>query len=111
MYRQDPVFACVEISQCVGCITKSFLGDGVAALAPSSGEEAAPPRHRAGVASMAWRSTRRFRMTRRKFDFHTGTRCRRTPRRKVRPRATRSTSAKSELRLGRASSTFCVETS
>ena len=29
--------------------------------APSSGEEPASPRHRAGVASMAWRSTRRFR--------------------------------------------------
>ena len=33
--------------------TKSFLGDGVAALAPSSGEEPTWPRHRAGVASMA----------------------------------------------------------
>ena len=38
-----------------------FLGDDVAALAPSSGEEPISPRHRAGVASMAWRSTRRFR--------------------------------------------------
>jgi hypothetical protein len=27
---------------------------------PSSGEDPAPPRHRAGVASMAWRTTRRF---------------------------------------------------
>ena len=45
----------VEINQCVGC---SFLDDDVAALAPSSGEEPASPRHRAGVASMAWRSTR-----------------------------------------------------
>ncbi len=36
------------------------LSDGAAVLAPSSGEEPAPPRHRAGVASMAWRSTRRF---------------------------------------------------
>ena len=34
---------CVEINQCVGC-----------------SEEPAPPRHRAGVASMAWRSTRRL---------------------------------------------------
>ena len=50
---------CVEINQCVGC-TKSFLGDAAAVLAPSSGEEPASPRHRAGVASMAWRSTRRF---------------------------------------------------
>ena len=37
----------MEINQCVGCtrqfFTKSFLGDGVAALAPSSGEE--PHRH------------------------------------------------------------------
>ena len=41
--------------------TKSFLGDDVAALAPSSGEEPASPRHRACVASMAWRSTRLFR--------------------------------------------------
>ena len=31
-----------------------------AALAPLSGEEPASLRHRAGVASMAWRSTRRF---------------------------------------------------
>ena len=56
---------CVEINQCVGCtrqfFTKSFLGDDVAVLAPSSGEEPASPRHRAGVASMAWRTTRRFR--------------------------------------------------
>ena len=49
----------------VGCtrqfFTKSCLGDDAAVLAPSSGEEPALPRHRAGVASMAWRSTRRFR--------------------------------------------------
>ena len=47
---------CVEINQCVGCtrqfFTKSFLGDDVAVLAPSSGEEPASPRHRAGGASM-----------------------------------------------------------
>ena len=30
------VVTCVEINQCVGC-TKSFLGDDVTALAPSSG--------------------------------------------------------------------------
>ena len=35
---------------------KSFLGDDAAVLAPSSGEEPASPRHRAGVASMAWRT-------------------------------------------------------
>ena len=50
----------VEIKQCVGCtrrfFTKSFLGDDVAVLAPSSGDEPASPRHRAGVASMAWRT-------------------------------------------------------
>ena len=40
--------------------TKSLLGDDVAALDPSSDEEPAPPRHRAGVASMTWRTTRRF---------------------------------------------------
>ena len=58
------VQTCVEIDQCVGCtrqfFTKSFLGDDAAVLAPSSGEEPAPSRYRAGVASMAWRSTRRF---------------------------------------------------
>merc|ERR1712093_313441 len=40
--------------------TKSFLGDDAAVLARSSGEEPASPRHRAGIASMAWRTTRRF---------------------------------------------------
>ena len=49
----------VELNQCVGCprqfFTKSFLGDDAPVLAPSSGEESASPRHRAGVASMAWR--------------------------------------------------------
>ena len=53
---------CVEINQCVGCtrqfFTKSFLGDDAAILARSSGEEPASPRHRAGAASMAWRTTR-----------------------------------------------------
>ena len=38
--------------------TKSFLGDDAADLARASGEEPASPRHRAGVASMAWRTTR-----------------------------------------------------
>ena len=47
--------------------TKSFLGDDAAVLAPSSGEERASPRHRAGSASMAWRSTR----TRRKILIST----------------------------------------
>ena len=59
LVRQGAVLICVEINQCVGC-TKSFLGDDAAVLAPSSGDEPASPRHRAGVASMAWRSTRRF---------------------------------------------------
>ena len=53
---------CVEINQCVGCtrqfFTKSFLGDDAAVLARSSDEERAPPRYRAGVASIAWRTTR-----------------------------------------------------
>ena len=40
------VAACVEINQCVGCTRQFFL-------APSSGEEPASPRHRAGVALMA----------------------------------------------------------
>ena len=56
------VDVCVKINQCVGCtqqfFTKSFLGDDVAVLARSSGEEPASPRHRAGIASMAWRTTR-----------------------------------------------------
>ena len=39
--------------------TKSYLGEDAADLARSSGEEPASPRHRAGVASMAWRTTRR----------------------------------------------------
>ena len=60
----SPVPTCVEINQCVGCtrqfFTKSPRGDGAAVLARSSGEEPASPRHRAGVASMAWRTTRRF---------------------------------------------------
>ena len=55
------VSTCVEINRCVGCtrqfFTKSYLGDDAAVLAPSSGEEPASPRHRAGVASMAGRTT------------------------------------------------------
>ena len=65
----------MEIEQCVGCTDNSsrLLGDGAAVLAPSSGEEPASPRHRAGVASMACRSTRRFSTERAvKFDFPTG---------------------------------------
>ena len=64
LYESTTVVTCVEINKCVGCtrqlFTKSFPGDDAAVLAPSSGEEPASPRHRAGVASMAWRSTRRF---------------------------------------------------
>ena len=56
------VSTCVEINKCVGCtrqlFTKSFPGDDAAVLAPSSGEEPASPSHRAGAASMAWRTTR-----------------------------------------------------
>ena len=62
--RRALAWICVEINQCVGCtrqfFTKSFLGDDAAVLARSSGEEFTPPRRRAGVASMAWRTTRRF---------------------------------------------------
>ena len=57
-----PAPPCVEINQCVGCtrqfFTKSFLGDGATVLTRSSGEEPASPRHRAGIASTAWRTTR-----------------------------------------------------
>jgi len=53
---------CVEINQCVGCtrqfFTKSLLGNAAAVLARLCSEEPASPRHRAGVASMAWRTTR-----------------------------------------------------
>ena len=56
----EQVVSCVEINQCVGCtrqfFTKSFLGDDAAVLARSSGDEPASPHHRAGVASMAWRT-------------------------------------------------------
>ena len=38
----------------------AFLGDDVVALAPSSGEEPASPRHRAGVASMACERAAKF---------------------------------------------------
>ena len=47
-------------SLCGNQPVRRVLGDDTAVLAPSSGEEAASPRHRAGVASMAWRTTRRF---------------------------------------------------
>ena len=60
-HRADRVPYCAEINQCVGCTRQfftSFLGDDAADLAQSSGEEPASPRHRAGVASMAWRTTR-----------------------------------------------------
>ena len=39
-------------------VWKSTSASGAAVLARSSGEEPASPRHRAGVASMAWRTTR-----------------------------------------------------
>ena len=47
----------VEINQCVGCtrqfFTKSLLGDIATVPAESRRERSTPPRHRAGVASMA----------------------------------------------------------
>ena len=62
--KPENVLFCVEINWCVGCtrqfFSKSFLGDDAAVLARSSGKESASPRHRAGIASMAWRTTRRF---------------------------------------------------
>jgi hypothetical protein len=39
-------------------VSGALRGDDAAVLDPSSGEEPAPPRHRTGVASMAWRTTR-----------------------------------------------------
>ena len=54
----EPVWKPTSASVHRRFFTKSFLGDDVAALAPSSGEETASPRHRAGVASMAWRRMR-----------------------------------------------------
>ena len=64
LFSKEAVDGCVEINQCVGCtrqfFTKSFLGDDATVLAPSGGEGPASPRHRASVASMAWRTTRRF---------------------------------------------------
>ena len=40
----------------------ALIGDDAAVLARSSREEPALPRHRAGIASTAWRTTRRFSM-------------------------------------------------
>ena len=60
--KPENVLLCAEINWCVGCtrqfFSKSFLGDDAAVLARSSGKESASPRHRAGIASMAWRTTR-----------------------------------------------------
>ena len=57
----SPVWKSTSVSGARQFFTKSFHGDDAAALAPSSGEVTTSPRHRTGVASMAWRSTRRFR--------------------------------------------------
>ena len=63
-FRAEPLFRTVwkstRVSGARQFFTKSPRGDGAAVLARSSGEEPASPRHRAGVASMAWRTTRRF---------------------------------------------------
>ena len=64
MGKEDPAKkgVCSNLcgNQCVGCtrqfFTKPFFGDDAAVLARSSGEASASPRHRAGVASMAWRT-------------------------------------------------------
>ena len=42
------------------CGNQPVCRDDAAVLARSSGDEPTPPRRRAGVASMAWRTTRRF---------------------------------------------------
>jgi len=47
-------------STSVSGVLSHFSAYDAAVLARSSGEEPASPRHRAGVASMAWRTTRRF---------------------------------------------------
>ena len=44
-----------------GALRAVWKSTSVSVMIPSSGEEPTPPRHRAGVASMAWRSTRLFR--------------------------------------------------
>ena len=99
------VGTCVEINQCVGC-----YGDDAAVMTPLSGEEPASPRHRAGVASMAWRTTRRICTDAPKnFDSHTGwylaaTSCARTA---SRARTTRG-SWRSAPCAGRRSSRRCV---
>ena len=53
-----PVWKSTSASGARQFFTMSFLGDDAAVLARSSGEEPASPRHRAGVASTAWRTTR-----------------------------------------------------
>ena len=47
-----------DICEAFAAVWKSTSASGAAVLARSSGEELASPRHRAGVASMAWRTTR-----------------------------------------------------
>ena len=54
MLRTD---ASLPVWKSISASGASFLGDDVAVLARSSGEEPASPRHRAGVASMAWRTS------------------------------------------------------
>ena len=53
-----PVWKSTSASGAGQFFTESFLGDVAAVLVRSSGEEPTSPRHRAGVASMAWRTTR-----------------------------------------------------
>ena len=55
----DPVDPSPPVWKSTSVSGKSFLGDDAAVLARSSGEEFTSPRRRAGVASMAWRTTRR----------------------------------------------------
>ena len=56
--EEEEVVSAMNRKQQLQPAWKSFLGDDAADPARSSGEEPASPRHRAGVASMAWRTTR-----------------------------------------------------
>ena len=58
----DAAYLCGNqpVSPCTIILHMSFLGDDAAVTTKSRGERRAPPRHRTGVASMAWKS-----------DFHT----------------------------------------
>ena len=57
--EHEEATGCVEINQCVGCTDNSSLSHFSATTLPCwlrKKKEPASPRHRAGVASMAWRT-------------------------------------------------------